>query len=377
MAKADIEDAFRLLPIHPSQYKYVGFMWDNKYYFDKCLPMGCSSSCQLFEKLSCALQWYMTNKHKAFMSHLLDDFFFAGPPSSSKCRSDLEIFLKTTEFLGIPIKQDKTHWPSTVIVIYGIQLDSKSMTASLPEEKLLKAHSLIDSFKNKRRIQLKHLQQIIGFLNFCCVIIVPGRAFLRRLIDLTKGVKLAHHFIRLNKEARADLQAWSLFLEYFNGKAFFLFDKWISSDTIKMYSDAAGVHGGYAAVLGASWFTGQWTDELRVTHITVKELFPIVIALEMFGQKLANHRILFLCDNQAVVDIINKLSSKDAILMKLVRRLVLSTLKFNIHFRAKHIPGYTNVVADKLSRFQFQEAHKIAPWLDPHPVSIPPLLTTL
>lgn len=377
MAKADIEDAFRLLPIHPSQYKYLGFLWDKQYYFDKCLPMGCSSSCQLFEKLSCALQWYMTHHHQASMSHLLDDFFFAGPPLSSKCKVDLEMFFKITEYLGIPIKHEKTQWPSTEIIIYGIQLNSISMTATLPQDKLEKAHGLINSFKNKKRIQLKDLQQIIGFLNFCCIVIVPGRAFLRRLIDLTVGVRYAHYFIRLNNEARADLQAWSLFLEHFNGKAFFLFEKWISSDTIKLYSDAAGVHGGYAAVLGVSWFVGHWTDQFHGVHITVKELFPIVLALEIFGLKLANHRILFLCDNQAVVEIINKMSSKENTLMKLVRRLVLATLKFNIQFRAKHIPGSTNVVADKLSRFQFQEARKLAPWLNLTPVSIPPHLVTL
>lgn len=37
--------------------------------------------------------------------------------------------------------------------------------------------------------------------------------------------------------------------------------------------------------------------------------------------------------------------------MKLVRRLVLATLKWNIYFRAKHIPGKHNTTADRLSRF--------------------------
>ena len=32
MAKADISDAFRLLPLHPSQYHLAGFSWNNKFY---------------------------------------------------------------------------------------------------------------------------------------------------------------------------------------------------------------------------------------------------------------------------------------------------------------------------------------------------------
>lgn len=50
---------------------------------------------------------------------------------------------------------------------------------------------------------------------------------------------------------------------------------------------------------------------------------------------------------------INKQTSKEKSIMRLIRRLVLATLSYNIHFRAKHIPGKHNVTADRLSRFQF------------------------
>jgi hypothetical protein len=52
--------------------------------------------------------------------------------------------------------------------------------------------------------------------------------------------------------------------------------------------------------------------------------------------------------------------------MKLVRRLVLAALKYNIFFRAKHIPGKHNIVCDLLSRFSFQKARSVSPWL-PNP----------
>lgn len=116
---------------------------------------------------------------------------------------------------------------------------------------------------------------------------------------------------------------------------------------------------------------------MKELHITVKELFQIVLALDIWGPLLANHRILFLLDNAAVAEIINKTSSKDTIIMKLVRRLVLAALKHNIHFKAKHIPGKTNVIYDLLSRFSFQEAHHIAPGLNANPVVVPSHLLTL
>jgi hypothetical protein len=58
-------------------------------------------------------------------------------------------------------------------------------------------------------------------------------------------------------------------------------------------------------------------------------------------------------------------------------RLVLAALKHNIHFKAKHIPGKTNVIYDLLSRFSFQEAHHIVPWLNANPVVVPSHLLTL
>jgi hypothetical protein len=112
-------------------------------------------------------------------------------------------------------------------------------------------------------------------------------------------------------------------------------------------------------------------------HITVKELFPIVMAIDIWGPLLSNHKIVFLTDNSAVAAIINKTSSKDKIIMKLVHRLVLSALKYNIQFRSKHIPGKTNIVCDHLSRLSFQEAFQIAPWLNPTPVTVPSHLLTL
>jgi hypothetical protein len=46
LGKTDVEDAFRNFDIHPSDYHLLGFTWNGFYYYDKCLPMGASSSCQ-------------------------------------------------------------------------------------------------------------------------------------------------------------------------------------------------------------------------------------------------------------------------------------------------------------------------------------------
>lgn len=50
-------------------------------------------------------------------------------------------------------------------------------------------------------------------LNYACSVVPPGRTFLRRLINLTIGLKMPHHHRNFNLEAKADLKAWQVFLE--------------------------------------------------------------------------------------------------------------------------------------------------------------------
>ncbi|KAJ1178040.1 hypothetical protein NDU88_003289 [Pleurodeles waltl] len=49
LAKTDTEAAFQLLPVHPEDYHLLGFQYNGDYFYDKCMPMGCSVSCSYFE----------------------------------------------------------------------------------------------------------------------------------------------------------------------------------------------------------------------------------------------------------------------------------------------------------------------------------------
>ncbi|CAG2213337.1 unnamed protein product [Mytilus edulis] len=291
MARADVENAFRLLPINPEDYHFLGFTWNGKFYYDTCLPMGLSSSCQLFEKFSTALHWILTSSFGiSNVSHLLDDFVFVSKASSKACDYALHSFLKLCKTIGVPIKHEKTRFPTTVLTIYGIEIDSNEMIARLPSDKIEKIYDMLVSVKRRRSVTLRDLQSLIGLLNFACSVIIPGRAFLRRLINLTLGHTNPQFRITLNAEARADLRAWFEFIEHFNGKLCFLFDNWVSSDTLRLYSDAAGVHGGFAAVFGNDWFTESAPDCSMVvskTDNSSSAIFKSVVA-KLFTASLSD-----------------------------------------------------------------------------------------
>lgn len=98
LAKTDIKSAFRILPINPIDYGLLGMKWKNKYYYDRCMPMGCSSSCKTFETFSSALEWIARTKFKIqHVLHLLDDFLFIAP-SERLCQQQLNNSVRTWEF---------------------------------------------------------------------------------------------------------------------------------------------------------------------------------------------------------------------------------------------------------------------------------------
>ena len=62
LPNTDIKSAFRIIPIHPAGYSLLGMKFDNLYYFDRCLPMGLSSSRNIFEAFSPALEWMSVHR---------------------------------------------------------------------------------------------------------------------------------------------------------------------------------------------------------------------------------------------------------------------------------------------------------------------------
>ena len=371
LAKTDVKNAFRIIPICPVDYSLLGMRWRNLYYYDRCMPMGCSSSCKTFETLSTAMEWIAQNKLRInHIIHLLDDFLIIAK-SQSLCQDQLNLFLDLCSYLGIPMAPEKTCGPATTLSFAGIELDSVSFEARLPLDKIDKCLSLIASFLTRKKVTLKEIQSLTGMLNFACSVVVPGRAFLQRLIDLTVGVQSPHHYVRINREVKADLKLWQSFLTGFNGRSFFLEDFWDSSDKLELYTDAAGSLG-FGAVFGRKWCYGKWPDNWLHQNIAMLEFYPIVLSLYLWGHQMQNRCILFLTDNEALVYVINKQSCKDKNLMFFVRKLVLVCLQNNINFKAKHVRGVYNTLADSLSRLQVDTFKRSAPvHMEREPTDIP------
>lgn len=102
-----------------------------------------------------------------------------------------------------------------------------------------------------------------------------------------------------------------------------------------MYTDASDFD--YGGAYRSQWFTGPWPRHWKKYPIAVRELYQIMAVINSFGHKMENSRMLFHCDNQAIVAVINSQSPTDKKIMSLFWPLILTLLICNIALRAEYI----------------------------------------
>ena len=370
MSKTDISSAYRIFEVRKADYRLLGFTWNNQFYWDRCLPMGCSVSCGKFEEFSKLLQWMMKCKFNvAFMSHIIDDFMFFGPHSSHLCQQYLDLFIQVCQYLGIPIKFEKTFNASTCLELHGIKVCTETMVASLPIDKLEKANTLIDNMLSRSKTSIKELQELCGFLNFCLRIIPSARPFMRRLYNATRGNRPRWFRVRVSSDIKEDLRVWKMFLEKFNGKCVISSEVWGDEIHLHIFSDASGF--AFGAYYQDKWLQGSFPSSWKDVNIAVKEFVPVYLAFRLWCKDLSNCKVMFHVDNISVVHMLNNQTSHVNVILVMLREMVLQAMFTNVQFVSKHVPGISNTICDLLSRLQISKALKAAPWLNQEKTPIP------
>jgi hypothetical protein len=280
--------------------------------------------------------------------------------------------------LNIPIAEDKTVGPVTVLTFLGFVTDTDKMIGVIPEEKIIKLKDYLVPMLNSKNISVKDLESVIDLLAYCSRAIPSSRAFLRRFDDLLAGLKCKkpYYLVILNHEANTDVALWIQFLADFNGQCYFPDKYWVANDVLQLFTDSSGNPNlGCGAYFAGYWVQFQWPNHWSalpmIKHMALLELVPVVLAMSVWAQLLQNKRILLRIDNSALISIINKRTSKNKQIMKLIRPLVLLNMQFNIQFKSVHIEGLHSEISDALSRFQMKRFRSLVPTAALYPMEIP------
>ena len=139
-------------------------------------------------------------------------------------------------------------------------------------------------------------------------------------------------------------------------------------------TDASGTWGGAGFNSQGQWFQLQWPSVCYSIHITVKELFPIVVASATWGKHWRGLTVKCVCDNAAVVAIINSGRSKDKLAMHLLQCLFFFAAELKSLSVCSTSIGEYNVAADALSRNNVSLFFQQVPQANKDPSTLPPEL---
>ena len=349
LAKMDVQEAYRLVPIHNNDKHLLGISSEGQVYIDIALPFGLRSAPLIFTAIADGVQWILEQRGVSDVSHYLDDFITIGPPSTIQCATNQNIITDTCKELGIPLAPHKSVGPTTCLVFLGIEIDTIAMELRLPADKLSNLKLLLAEWQFKKVCTREKLESLLGHLNHACSVVRPGRSFIRRLICLLTEAKRKHRYIiRINVDARSDIRWWHTFAASWNGVSI-IKNPPSSHPNHEMWSDASGSWGA-GAFWESEWLQFPWPDALKHQQIAIKELIPIVLACALWGKRWKGATVRANCDNDAVVAVINSGYSKEPFLVHLLRTIFFLSAKFDFSLVAAHIPGHLNVLANAISR---------------------------
>ena len=395
LSKTDLSMVFRVLPLKVKCFCWMVLMAEDpldgkwKYFIDICLPFGASISCSHYQRFSNALRHILRMRQHS-KTNYLDDFLFIAF-LRELCNQMIQQFMDLCLELCVPIVVKKTQWASSLIVFLGILLDGKNLILSLPIEKQEKALKLLNEFADRKKATIQQIQVLTRFLNFLTKAIFAGRTFTRRMYvkagQYQKGNnrKLKqHHHVRLDAEFKFDCEIWRVFLTHYCERAvcwpMIDLDKDVVTVTeLEFYSDAsANEILGFGAVFNNDWLFGQWEPNFindMSPSIEYLELFALVAALLTWGDRIQHTRVIIFCDNSAVVQMVNALTSSCKNCMYLIRLLTLNNLVNDRRVFVRHLRSEENYLLDTLSRMKFKKFWQLAPaTMNPRPTKVSPLV---
>ena len=344
LAKFDLSNAYRIVPVHQDDQPLLGLSWQGNTYMDRSLPFGLRSAPKIFNAIADVLAWILHQNGMPYVLHYLDDYLIMAPPGSDLALQMTSKVEAIFSHMGAPIAHHKTEGPSVVLTFLGIEIDTVRFQLSLPMEKVHRLRGLLAHWRHRRVCTKRELQSFLGHLSHAATVIQPGRIFMRNLFT---RLSRPYHYARLKLPARMDIAWWHCLLLHWNGYSFFL--------PASPHSTYIQTHRGHSAVepIAQSFPHGfsyhGHASSWSAVCIAAKELVPIVMQVAIWGSLWMGSHVRFHCDNEAVVKVLQKRNAHNPTLIQLLRCLFFYAARFQFHFSASHIPGVDNVIADAIS----------------------------
>lgn len=352
MASLDLSDAYYTVPIDEEYRGYLCFPWvnqkgDKRIFAYKCLANGLSSAPRDFTKLlkpplACLRVQGVT------IAAYIDDTYIQGK-TADECRKHVDLSGGLFERLGFLLNHEKSVFtPTQELQMLGFVLNSVHMTVKPNAEKREKIFHMCVATRGTDKCKIRALARVIGHLVACFPGVQYGKLHYRNM-EMEKSRALAHHKgdfnkdMRLSKDVHAELDWWLSNIHSASRKI----DH--GRPVAVLRTDASLI--GWGATMDGRVTGGRWTTAEAREHINYLELMAAFFGLKCLCSKMHDTHIRIELDNSTAVCYINEMGGTKSIKCNQVaQKLWEWCIDRDIWVSAGHIPGVSNVTADRASR---------------------------
>ncbi|GAA5918579.1 hypothetical protein JCM1841_002258 [Sporobolomyces salmonicolor] len=323
----DLTDAFKQLPIHPSQRPHHGIVWRGALFFRKTPSFGGRTTPGTFcNVVDCVLDILEALFPTIFTSNIVDDLLFArfgDPPTPSDA-----IFAVLRE-LGVEWSEEKTQPWSRRFKFGGVWIDLEEMTVELDREKREKYALKLERFTEGRAHGAKRLDEVLsmmGTLLYVCEIIPSRRPRLHAFLCWRRRYPASPMSARhLTRSVLDELDDWLQFLRGPNEiKASFALPPRISNHSFFTDASTSGlgvvVDGRYAVAYSLSPRWARYAAEPG--QIAAAEAWAVeIVGSIVEAWDLADVAVFVGVDNTNVVNGFAKGRAANRLVNNAIRRL--------------------------------------------------------
>ena len=397
-AIADVEHAFRQIPLHPDAYPEAMLLWRGNYYGETRVQFGGRTGPALYAKLGVAVAFALIAEGVPVIRVADDHLVIAvGPPG--QCLELRNRALALLDKWGIPVKQAKTTEPSTLFKFIGIMWDTAAGILFVVPAKWSDALVSVQNILRAGRCTRRVGQSLCGTLHYFCYVVEEGKAHLQALFRIFGIPAGGEPMIRpelsppggearwISKPGLKELVWWEALLAAETPRVRTWEHLLLSRraqpcsprDNNAVLCDASGLALG--VVWGSQWATEdiptgwRFEDERRLPGMprskrqssTNLEFRAPLLALQCWAERWQDTVVSMYSDNTGVVGAWKRRHSRNEIISEAIRAMGDLCRAFRIVLLIHWIPGAENIVADPISRKQVERARQARPSLAQQP----------
>ena len=350
MASIDITSAYFSLPVKPRDRDLLQLQFKGKRYRYTCLPNGYSPGPRVFTKIMKALLAHLRVHYGVNLVFYIDDTLIYGN-TPQLVQGYVEHTLRVLQEAGFTISYKKSALiPTQVITYLGFQIDSTTLTLTIPPTKAESLQEMLVTTLGLSTITIRKFAGVLGRL----AATDPGNDRAKVLIKplqrakqtaLTASYRDYEAVMTLSKSTKACLSEWLVHLPY---------AKSVYADLrpqITVYTDSSKVGWGAFWVQGGLEYGEVWPLDIQELHINILELKAILTALKFLNPHVKNRLVHLFIDNTTAIACIRKGGSNASKSCNAVTESIYRLAwKHGITFKLSYCPTKLNVEADRASR---------------------------